>query len=74
MTGRTKGGAQRARTLKAEVRQGGSPVTATPIYHLHTAARTCPRSYIHSELEFISAVPHKDMHAHRQTTYKLTFD
>jgi hypothetical protein len=34
MTGRTKGGAQRARTLKAYVRWGGSPVTATPLYHL----------------------------------------
>jgi hypothetical protein len=35
MTGGTKSGAKRARTLKAEVRRGGSPVTATPIYHLH---------------------------------------
>jgi hypothetical protein len=34
MTGETKGGAQRARTLKAYVRRGGSPETATPIYHL----------------------------------------
>jgi hypothetical protein len=32
MTGGTKGGAQRARTLKAQVRQGGTPVTAIPIY------------------------------------------
>jgi hypothetical protein len=34
MTGGTKGGAQKARTLKASVRRGGSPVTSTPIYHL----------------------------------------
>jgi hypothetical protein len=34
MTGGTKSGAQRARTLKAYVRRGGSPVTVTPIYHL----------------------------------------
>jgi hypothetical protein len=34
MTGGTKGGAQRARTLKAYVRRGGSPITATPVYHL----------------------------------------
>jgi hypothetical protein len=34
MTGRTKGGALRARTLKAYVRRGSSPITATPIYHL----------------------------------------
>jgi hypothetical protein len=34
MTGGTKGGAHRALTLKAWVRRGGSPVTATPIYHL----------------------------------------
>jgi hypothetical protein len=32
----TKGGAQRARTVK--VRRGGSPVTATPIYHLPSAS------------------------------------
>jgi hypothetical protein len=32
MTGGTEGSAQRVRTLKAEVRRGGSPVTATPIY------------------------------------------
>jgi hypothetical protein len=32
MTGRTKGGAQRACTLKVQVRLGGSPITATPIY------------------------------------------
>jgi hypothetical protein len=30
----TKGAAQRTRTLKAYVRRGGSPVTATPIDHL----------------------------------------
>jgi hypothetical protein len=34
MTGGTEGGAERARNLKAYVRRGGSPVTATPIYHL----------------------------------------
>jgi hypothetical protein len=34
MTGGTKGGAQRAHTLKAYVQRGGSPVTTTPIYHL----------------------------------------
>jgi hypothetical protein len=34
MTGGTKGGEQKARTLNAYVRRDGSPVTATPIYHL----------------------------------------
>jgi hypothetical protein len=34
MTGGTKGGAQRAHTLKAYVRWGGSTITVTPIYHL----------------------------------------
>jgi hypothetical protein len=32
MTGQTKGGAQGAPTLKAQVRRGGSRVIATPIY------------------------------------------
>jgi hypothetical protein len=38
MTDGTKGGAQRARTLRAWVRRGGNPVTATPIYHLPSKA------------------------------------
>jgi hypothetical protein len=41
MTGGTKGGAQRARTLKTLVWRGGSPVTATPIYHLPLEENTC---------------------------------
>jgi hypothetical protein len=34
MKGGNKSGAQRACTLKAYMRRGDSPITATPIYHL----------------------------------------
>jgi hypothetical protein len=51
MAGGTKGGAQRARIFQAYVRRGGSPVTATPIYHLPSAVCVAPPEDGHVMLE-----------------------
>jgi hypothetical protein len=54
MTGWIKGGAQRAHTLKAWVRRGDSPVTATPFYHLQSTKQMYCFLSLNKKTNFLS--------------------